>query len=362
MSNNYIFKNLKEVLTGEEQVLLEHDGESIAFVICGGFVTNISNENSPALAGTDDYIKYLKVVNTETDEETILYNDQLIQPNTSLPIDKIFLTNNQKIVMCSEYSNNLHITLSYFRVVDYEKGVVLVNFEPVDLLSEIPTWNIVGQEEEYYDSEYSYLLAGEYNIEFKDISGWSKPDSIVINIEKNKITEITATYDLLESNVTFKTEQVDIQDQFMWRVVATEIWRNNNESITLPAGEYVVEFSDIDDYQIPTSVSITIENQKTYTYFVIYEPIKSSITVNLNPPFIKLAKTYYYYNFWRIVYPDLSKTLWYTSGRTINIEANQSYQLEIKSNDYFTPDENNIEFDLEEDQTLEFNVNMTRIT
>jgi hypothetical protein len=78
MSNNYIFKNLKEVLTGEEQVLLEHDGESIAFVICGGFVANISNENSPALAGTDDYIKYLKIVNTETDEETILYNNQIV--------------------------------------------------------------------------------------------------------------------------------------------------------------------------------------------------------------------------------------------------------------------------------------------
>jgi len=245
MSNNYIFKNLKEVLTGEEQVLLEHDGESIAFVICGGFVTNISNENSPALAGTDDYIKYLKIINTETDEETILYNDQLIQPNTSLPIEKIFLNSNQKILICSEYSNNLHITLSYFRVVDYENGVILVNFEPVDLLSEIPTWNIVGQEEEYYDSEYSYLPAGEYIIEFKDISGWSKPDPTTINVEKNKTTEITATYDLLESSITFKTEQIDIRDQFMWRVVGVETWKDNNESITLLAGEYIIEFKDI---------------------------------------------------------------------------------------------------------------------
>ena len=362
MSNNYIFKNLKEVLTGEEQVLLEHDGESIAFVICGGFVANISNENSPALAGTDDYIKYLKIVNTETDEETILYNNQLIQPNTSLSIEKIFLTNNQKVIACSEFSNNLHITLSYFRVVDYENGAVVVNFEPVDLLSEMPTWNIIGQEDFYYDNIYNYLPAGEYNIEFKDISGWSKPNPIKINVEKNKTTEITVVYDLLESSIRFKTEQIDISDQFMWRVTGSGTWNDNNESLTLLAGVYLIEFKDIDGYKTPDSMIITTEVQKIYTYSIIYQPIKGSITVNLNPPFVKLSKTNIYYNWWRIVYPDLSKTLWFSSGRTIDIEANQSYQLELQSNDYFTPEENNIEFDLEEDQTLEFNVNMLRIT
>jgi len=105
MSTNYLFKNMKLLLDGEEQTLYHYDdskSEVENLIILSGQITNISNE--------DTTLKYLKVNNPPTEDSHIYYNIN-IPANASLPITRIYLKTEDQLIIRSDIPNNLVVVL-----------------------------------------------------------------------------------------------------------------------------------------------------------------------------------------------------------------------------------------------------------
>lgn len=359
--NNYILKNIKTTLTSIESVLLTHDEDSIDTIILGGYVSNISNVNQPSLTGVTDYFN-LKIYNTQTQEITNLYSEIPIKSNTCFPINKIHFNHYNQLICSSTYDNNLQITLSYFKTIDYDCGVIKVNFLPNEVISLLPTWYFTEQENEYNINEYVPVIKGIQNIEFQTILGWEQPDLLQINVTQLKTFDVTATYILLDSIVSFFTEQINLIDSFQWKLVDSDIWLNNLETMILSPGEYEFEFLEIDSYYKPDNIVINTIEKTNYNQKITYEKIQEYIIVNLTPPYIKLGKTFILNNRWRIVYPNLSSSPWYNSGEIVLFNINNDYIINIELNDYFEPEINDLTFNLEKDIPLSFNINMLSVS
>lgn len=355
--NNYFPKNIKATLTSTEEVILENDENMIETVVLGGWVSNISNKDEPSLAGTTDYFT-LKIFNTETEETINLYKDIPVRPNTTFPINKIHINHYNQLIISSTYESNLQVTLSYFEVVDYNSGVIKVNILPSNVLSLLPTWYFSELEEEYNIGEYVPAIKGLHDIEFNTILGWERPNSIQVNVKQLKTTEITATYTLLDSIVSFYTDQINLVDTFQWKLVGTDVWLNNLDTIILPVGNYEFEFLKIETYYKPDNITITTQEKTNFLNKITYEKEKETVTVILTPPHIKLGKTFILQNRWRVLYPNSSYSPWYYSGESVFFNINNNYIIDVETNDYFVPETNEISFNLELNVAMTFNINM----
>lgn len=355
--NNYFPKNIKTILSTSDTILLESDTNNIETVVLGGYVSNISNIDRPIDPGVVDYFT-LKLVNTQTQEITILFKDIPIKANSVFPFGKIYLNDYNQLVASSTYSNNLQLTLSYFYIVSYENGIVKIDFTPSDVLSFHPTWNLINQDINYNNFEYVSVLQGEQTIQFDTILGWEAPPSININVQKLKTTKITVNYILLNSTVSFFTKQLDLVNQFKWRLVGETIWLNNNDIMTIPQGIHEFEFAEIDLFEKHNNIILTTLNKNFYSNEIIFNRIKTLITVNLSPSNIKFGSFYHVNNHWRVVFPSGSLSPWYNSGESILFNIADDYVLEILENDYIIPEQNFIAFNLEKENPLVFNINM----
>lgn len=354
--NNYTCKNIRHVLTTTETTILDYDINSIETVILGGWVSNVSNKDQPALAGTDDYFT-LQILNTHTLEKTNLYNDILIKPNSCFPINKIHFNEFNSLICFSKSNSNLQLTISYFKVTDYNYGFIKVLFEPDNINS---SWNILDLDLTYLHNTYVPILKGTKTIEFEDILGWERPDSVVIQIEQLKTTEVNAIYTLLDSVISFYTNQIDLKHIFQWKLLDSDVWLDNNVSMTITPGLYEFEFKEIDTFIKPDNVILNTLEKTTYNQAIIYNRVKETVTVNLNPPIIKLNKNFIIYNQWCLIYSNGSKSPWYKSGESIGFNTNTTYTIEIEDNGYITIPET-IEFGLVYEHPMTFNMELGNV-
>ena len=360
MTNNYIFKNVKCKLTGSEQIVLSND-EYEQIIVTGGYVSNVSNIEQPALAGNIDYIKYFKKYNTESEISNNLFNNIKINPNVSFPFDRIILNLNDQLIICSEYSNNLELTLSYFNILPITNGLVKVNFQPQSLIEYNPVWYLDDEEIENQNSEYVIVPEGKHTIYFDSVFGWDESESYEIYINKLKTTLIEPTYTLLDSVINFYTEQINIVDDFQWKLKDEEIWIDNNHSVVLTPGTYTIEFKDIEGFKKPDDITITVSEREIYKQHINYTRYKSTVIVNIYPPSLKLNKTTTFYNRWRVIYPNSHYSPWYESREIVDFEFKDGYVLEIESNNYFEPTNNFIQFNVREESPTVFNIDMQRL-
>lgn len=357
--NNYTCKNIKHTLNDIETTLLTHDSNTIETVILGGWVSNISNKEHPALAGTDDYFT-LQILNSKTLERINLYNEILIKPNTCFPINKINFNEYNHLICNSKFNNNLQLTISYFKITDYNYGFIKVLFEPDNIDS---SWNILDIDDIYSNNTYVPILKGIKTIEFEDILGWQRPDSVMVQVQQLKTTEIKSKYTLTDSIITFYNEQINLKDIFQWKLINSDIWLENNQIMTITPGEYEFEFKEINTYIKPDNIILTTLEKTSYTQSITYNLIKESITVNLIPPFYKLSKKNRLYNLWRLIYSNGSISPWYKSGETIDFNTNTIfYLLDIECNNYFNTINPKIEhFKLTLGQPMIFNMELSNV-
>jgi hypothetical protein len=355
--NNYFPKNIKASLTPAETVLLEYDLNCLETVILGGCVSNISNINKADIEGVTDYFT-LKILNTQTQETTLLFSEIPIVSNSVFPFDKIHLNEYNQLIATSVYSNNLQLTLSYFYVMNYDNGVVKINFTPSQILTFSPNWNLLNQEIYYNNYEYVPVPEGVQTFQFDTILGWEKPSDVDIYIQRLKTTNITANYVLTDSTVTFFVSQPDLIDIFKWRLVGETIWLSNNELLTLPSGTHEFEFESIDVYYKPDNITLITEGKLFYSNEISYLRIKEYVTVNIDPQTLQTGLQYYLTNQWRLIYPNNSFSDWYNSGESVLFNINDNYTLEIMDNTYLTAEENNINFNLVQNTPVLFNINM----
>jgi hypothetical protein len=340
MSINLLFKNIHKNLTNTEELIFDAT-EYNDMLIIGGYVSNIST--------TLDYIDYIKLYNIETNESKNLYSNISILPTTTFPLEKIKINNKTKIYAKSTYNNNLQLTLCYIDMLNYNIGEICIKFDPEDILLKNPYWRFKDYEDlKYYHNEYIPTVSGDYEIEFSEVEGWIKPNNINVSILMQKVNIITANYITTNSLISFYNTQIEITSLFKWRILGTEKWIDNNESLALPTGSYIFEFLEIENYEKIDTVTITVGVQDNQRININYSRIKNNITIILLPNNKKISKTYTNINRWRLIYSNDSISPWYNSDQTVSFLEND-YTLEIEENDYFYPEQNMIELTLDQD-------------
>lgn len=322
----------------------------------GGWVSNISNKDHPALAGTDDYFT-LQILNTNTLEKINLYNEILIKPNTCFPINKIHFNEFNSLICNSNLNGNLQLTISYFKVTDYNYGFIKVLFKPNIINNS--NWFISDNDDIYLNNAYIPVLKGNKNIEFDSVFGWERPDSVTVKVQQLKTTEVTAIYTQLDSVITFYTNQIELKDIFQWKLIDSDVWLDNNVSMTITPGEYEFEFKEINTYHKPDNIILTTLQKTNHNQVIKYYRIKESVTVFLNPPLIKLNKKFVINNQWCLRYSNGSKSPWYKSGETIYFNTDCTYIIEIEENSYITIPITPIEFGLVYGNPIVFNMELT---
>ncbi len=355
--NNYILKNIQHTLGSTPISILEYDNDDIECIILGGYVSNITNFDELNLAEATDYLT-IKLFNNNTNEDVFIYNEIPIKPNTTFPINKIHFNNYNQLIVNSTYENNLHLSLSYIKIYNYNYGVIRTIFKPDIILDLNPSWNIVDSDNNYYNKEYIKLDKGLYNIEFETILGWERPDSVEIKNPQLRTTEIIANYTLTDSIISFYTEQVELKETFQYKLIDSDIWIPNNQIIVLPPGIYVFEFIDIENYIKPQNILLSTKEKDNIFKKVTYKKQKQSVTVDLTPSTYKLANKVKAYNRWRVKYYNNNYSPWYNSNQSVYFDILDNYTLEVENNEEYSSTTNNIEFNLTIDAAITFNIDM----
>lgn len=366
--NNLIFKNHKLIINTEEQVLFDYSSAGGAQNIIGlsGYICNISNVDKPEDEGIVDFV-YLKLYNTESDEETFILEKIEIPVNRTLPVNRIFLKPYDKLIVYSETDNNLCITFNTMEQYSNEYGLLKVIFNPKEILDFNPTYKFENILDIFKPNQYYVLSVENYNMIFSDITGWNKPQDLPIAIKPSKILEINVTYELTNAILSFSIDQIDIittlseqQVPSLWRIVDTQTWYTNNQNVILTPGSYEIEFQRFVGYKSLDNLNITLNERENKHINLVYILNTIPVKVILDPPEIRISKTNKIYNMWRIEYSTNCFSQWKKSGEILNIRPGNNYKINIQENNYYELTEDVI-FNVEEGQEeLEFLINCSR--
>ena len=109
------------------------------------------------------------------------------------------------------------------------------------------------------------IPAGQYTVEFNDVSGWTKPANQPVTIGSTATATGAYTLQVGSLQVTV-IPQGAIDAGAKWRIVGTSEWSDCGYTETgIPVGPYTVEFSDVSSWTKPPNQSVTISNGQTAT-------------------------------------------------------------------------------------------------
>ncbi|MEA3366177.1 MAG: hypothetical protein U9Q79_11115, partial [Candidatus Hydrogenedentes bacterium] len=123
------------------------------------------------------------------------------------------------------------------------------------------------------------LPVGEYEVEFKEVSGWNTPENETVTIAENQTTEITGEYTLTGSlQVSIEPEEA-IDAGAKWRVDGGP-WQSSDATETgLSVGAHTVSFKPISGWDEPGDETVVVEANKIMgvsgTYTVEEQPLLS---------------------------------------------------------------------------------------
>lgn len=110
-----------------------------------------------------------------------------------------------------------------------------------------------------------YLPTGAYTVEFSEVPGYITPEPIQIQLNYNKLVEVT--YDLKEYKVTFDSNREDGKV----KVQGVTDWVPISEGVSLTNGTYTIDFSDIPGLATPQSRVITVKNSNVLVQNVLWK-------------------------------------------------------------------------------------------
>jgi len=394
---NYNIKNLKAILkpSDGEQLLIARESSAQETIITGGHVCNVH----PDLAAFFNLILY----NNQTEDIIYLYENIEIAPTDYLTLSKISLSTDQSLITyvttdtVETDDDYLNVTINYFDIINYNNGLLNVTFnnplvynqEPVNPVLYTPKWRVVGTgtwydssltlTDEITENAYVPLEEGDYEIEFSEVIGYVTPENLSVTIQKLKLTEVTITYQISDAIVIFKCNQIDANDSFGWRVVGGSTYYIKDQYVVLPVGTHEIEFKDVDGFETPENIQISLpEDQHLYIFYIEYIRPKGYLTVTLSSPSIHLGRSHQYNLQWYVKYPDYvdpnitppsvynSITNLYNSGDRVPIVVDEGYELvipqqQVQDQMCFSAIQNNIIFDITHAEEKQITVDMQQV-
>jgi hypothetical protein len=148
-------------------------------------------------------------------------------------------------------------------------------------------WRIAGGAWRSHDETVGNLIPGSHNVEFKVITGWTRPASMNVTVTSAQTTQATGTYTLSSGSL-----RVNIQPQeavaagAQWQLQSPKQggWRASGETLSpLPAGQHQVEFKDLTGWMKPGNQAATITAGQTTQLSGEYRRAVGSLTVTIQP-------------------------------------------------------------------------------
>jgi len=215
-------------------------------------------------------------------------------------------------------------------------GSLRVTISPQAAVNAGAQWRVkcgLGTWSSWYNSGYtkSGLPVGSYTVEYKDISGWTKPGNDTGTIYKNQTVTESGSYtpDTGSLQVTI-SPQGAITAGAQWQVIdssgTTSSWYNSGYTkSSLPVGSYTVKYKDISGWTKPGNDTGTIYKNQTVTESGSYTPDTGSLQVTISPQGAITAGAK-----WRVKCGSGSWSSWYNNGYTKSGLPVGSYTVEYK--------------------------------
>ncbi len=220
------------------------------------------------------------------------------------------------------HSQTALLTVTYTRAS--QKGSLKVTIEPAAVRTAGARWKLGGSTV-WRMSGYALanLSAGEQAVEFKDISGWAKPDSQSVQITGGQTTTLTGQYVLTSGSLKVTIQPAAARSAgAKWKLLHTTTWRSSNIPLSgQNAGSCTIEFKTLSGWNKPANQTVTIAAGETTKTTATYTRQPGSLKVNLQPAAAVSAGAQ-----WR----PAGTTTWYDSGYTLSGIPAGSCAIEFK--------------------------------
>ena len=205
-----------------------------------------------------------------------------------------------------------------------QTGSLRVTIEPEEARSSGAQWRRAGTST-WYNSGYteSGIPTGDYNVEFKSISGWNTPSNISITITYGGTATTSGTYVRQTGSLRVTIEPAEVRSSgAQWRRVGTSTWYNSGYTESgIPTGNYNVEFRSISGWNTAPNIAVTITSGGTATSSGTYVRQTGSLRVTIEPPGARDAGAQ-----WRRV----GTSTWFNSSATEGGIHTGNYTVEFK--------------------------------
>ncbi|MCP4107899.1 MAG: hypothetical protein GY749_20535 [Desulfobacteraceae bacterium] len=191
---------------------------------------------------------------------------------------------------------------------------------PQEAISADAQWSVNGT---WYSSGVeAELIPGSYTIEFKAVSGWTKPGNLTATVTANQTVTKTAAYTPISQKgylqVTISPQEA-ISAGAQWSV--NSIWYNSGTNAELSPGNYTVSFKTIAGFTQPADMSVIVTDTQTVTKNGIYTRVVQNgyLQVSITPPeAVSLGAQ------WSV------NGIWYNSGEKAELSPG-NYTVSFKS-------------------------------
>jgi hypothetical protein len=233
----------------------------------------------------------------------------------------------------------LLVAMTAVPAVAQSTGSLRVTIGPQEAVDDGAMWRLTAGNTTWQQSgaTLSNIYQGTYTVEFRDVYGWSTPASRTVAINTGRTALLNVTYQgggqrqgqvRGEGALIIYIDPPEAIDAgAMWRLQGSETWLRSGEADQYaPAGQSIVEFTDLKGWERPADQTVNVIRGRTATLNVSYTPMWGSLSVTIEPHEAADAGA-----MWRRQGTDI----WLRSGETENEVPTGDYTIEFSSVKYW---------------------------
>jgi len=166
--------------------------------------------------------------------------------------------------------------------LDQQQGNLRVDIDPTQASGRwrrisAKAWQDGGTEETDVD-------VGVHTVEFESLDDWDKPANIAVEVSSGETGVGTGTYVAALGDLRMTLEPEEVAAQVRWRRAETGDWQDSGiVEEDVPSGEHEIHFSDIDDWNTPDPVSVTVMTGQETGQTARYTQGTGSVSVLIEP-------------------------------------------------------------------------------
>ena len=154
---------------------------------------------------------------------------------------------------------------AFIAKIDDRIGSLRVTIAPPEVVKAGAQWRRAGTTP-WLDSGFTEtgVPSGNWNIEFKPITGWTRPLGVKATVLKDQIATVSGSYIRQTGSLYVTITPAEaMADGAKWRCVGTTTWRDSGTTETgIPTNPYMVEFKSLDGWIITSPIQIVIANNQ----------------------------------------------------------------------------------------------------